>query len=637
MTVNNLRVQHIKDLHRYCLRIHLEKLPGHLYFLYFHQYVLDSPVETQTTLLGSKAHAGDIHQNVMQSLDRKLGGRYLGDCDDLAELYMNVTRRQGKLSYVMSLPGHAACGWVEKEGQTYRIQFVDTGPPRIVEGLDLEKVVEEGSRTYDDEKAMRFDPKSVPFLFRFAGEPTRTPYWLSCRMFYDREYAEIMERVQSYWHFHFYALGIKVMEEMIGKGDKVPENCVELAGLYGRVREFQKSIHWTQEAMKQLGKDDVLSRLSETSRVGMMYREARDNEGAFRAIQPALRELMELSYPREPQWTRYISPRMEYASLLVSINKPWHAWELFSTDLRGLVNARQRLYIDMAAAMANMLFEMKKQELAGRKISNDERTAMNQIDGALNFFFKEMCFMKKDDFGDIQRNYAFLGRYYGGKLGPARVVEELLKDGPYPEQQRNHPDRKTVNLEADWSWIRISLLSYTLAMADAIDPDDPPEKWRKDEAIRLAEAMERAAVHARKFGSLASGEHMLISTKVLHAFMTKNFKEFEDVMKEVKARDFARLTASVAETVGRGARFVTPDEFAEQYRVFRKYVDTKAPYFNVVYEAYRNEAYEHARRAAKLAVERWPDDENMKREVQFLDELIQRRLDEAGKPAMKAP
>lgn len=609
----------------------------HLYFLYFHQYVLDSPVETQKTLLGSKAHAGDIHQDALQSLDRKLGGRYLGDCDDLAELYMNVTRRQGKLSYVMSLPGHAACGWVEKDGQTFRIQFVDTGPPRIVEGLDLEKVVEEGSRTYDDEKTMRFDPKSVPFLFRFAGEPTRTPYWLSCRMFYDREYAEIMERVQSYWHFHFYALGIQVMEDMIKKGDKVPENCVELAGLYGRVREFKKSIEWTQEAMKQLGKDDVLSRLSETSRVAMMYREAQDFEGAYKAIEPALQELLELSYPKEEQWTRYINSRMEYSSLLVSIQKPWHAWELFSTDLRGLVNARQRLFIEMAAAMANMLYEMKKQEQAGRKISTEERNAMNQIDGALNFFFKAMCFMKKDDFNDIQRNYAFLGRYYGGKLGAAKLTEELLKNGPYPEQQRNHQDRNAVNMDADWSWIRLSLLSYGIAMGDAIDPDDPPEKWRKDEAIKLAEAMERAATHARKFGSLAGGEHTLLSTKVLHAFMVKDWKEFETVLREVKARDFARLTASVAETFGRSARFVTPDEFAEQYKVFRKYVTTKAPYFNVVYEAYRNESYEHARRAAKLAVEHWPDDENMKREVKFLEELIQRRISEPRKPAKKAP
>jgi hypothetical protein len=300
-----------------------------------------------------------------------------------------------------------------------------------------------------------------------------------------------------------------------------------------------------------------------------------------------------------------------------------------------------------------------------------------------------MCFTDEDDFNDTLRNYAFMGRYYGGKFGEKRLVSELLKDGPYPAKQKDHKDRSKVllsdaaiaylrsagmpepllakvcklkeddpvgrgeflqklgqildkkeveryrdpilaaaRLAEDWKWIRLAPLSYTLAIGDAIDPDDPPEKWRKEEAAKLAEAMARAADHARQFGSLASGEFMLLSTGVLHACLVKDWKEFEEVLKEVKKRNFARLTASVAETFGRSARFLTPDEFAAQYKVFSKYVETRAPYFNVVYEAYRTQAYEQSRRAARLAVQRWPDDENMKREVKFLDELIANRKKE---------
>src|SRR3982751_1613203 len=69
-------------------------------------------------------------------------------------------------------------------------------------------------RAYDDDKTMRFDPKSLGYLFRFNGEPTRTPYYLSSRMYIDRDYGEAMEKVQSYWHFHLYALGIKTMTDM---------------------------------------------------------------------------------------------------------------------------------------------------------------------------------------------------------------------------------------------------------------------------------------------------------------------------------------------------------------------------------------------------------------------------------------
>src|SRR6185369_13158030 len=105
----------------------------------------------------------------------------------------------------------------------------------------------------------------------------------------------------------------------------------------------------------------------------------------------------------------------------------------------------------------------------------------------------------------------------------------------------------------------------------------------------------------------------------------KNWQALEDVFKEVERRDFARLTAEVAETFGKCARFCTPEDFEAQYKVMSKHIITKAPYFNAVYEAYRAESYEHARRAAKIALARWPDDENMKRESIYLEELIAAR------------
>jgi hypothetical protein len=126
--------------------------------------VFDSPLDTARGLLGSKAQSGDIHQTAYQSLDRELGGKYLGDCDDLAEIFQQITRRQGKQSFVLGLPGHAACGWVQKTDDGYRMEFADTGPARFGEGAELEKVVEETERTYDDRGTMDFDPKAVLFL-----------------------------------------------------------------------------------------------------------------------------------------------------------------------------------------------------------------------------------------------------------------------------------------------------------------------------------------------------------------------------------------------------------------------------------------------------------------------------------------
>lgn len=606
----------------------------HLYFLYFHQYVLDSPIVTATGLLGSRAHCGDIHQTVFESLERDLGGRYVGDCDDLAELYMNITRRQGKLSFVMAVPGHATCGWVEKCGDAYKMQFLDTGPPRTFQGNDIEKLVETGSRSYDEKKTMRFDPKSLGFLFRFAGEPTRTPYYLSTRMFVDRAYAETMERVQGYWHFHFYWLGVHTMEEMIAKGDRVPENCTELAGLYGRIHEFKKAIFWTKEAMKQLGPRDTLTRINETFRIGLDYRQAKDPKKAYEEIKGAVAELMKLY--RSPDTLRYVSQRLSMANLLTSIDRPWEAWRLLRPDAVFFAR-RGAIRLDHAGNLTGIYEKM--QELVrekGKKLTKEQATATDQLNKLLDWYYKNALFRRDDDFNDILRKYAFLGMYYGARDGREKLIAELTKPGPFPTKEKNHRNR-SVGIEEDWNWIRLCPLSYAMQIGDALDPDDPPEKWRREEAVKLAEAMFAAAERAKKFGSLGSSESMLLTSKLTHGFLTKNWAEVEEVFKEVKRKNYARLTAQVAETLGQCARLVSVDVFVNQYRIFTGYIKKlRAPFFNVVYEAYRAEAYDHARRAAQVALKHWPNDENMKREAKFLNELIQNRIKEkASKKAVE--
>jgi hypothetical protein len=263
----------------------------------------------------------------------------------------------------------------------------------------------------------------------------------------------------------------------------------------------------------------------------------------------------------------------------------------------------------------------------GSSLSDAEKRGVAEIERGLTFFYGRLCFLKEDDFNDNLRDYAYLGRFYGAKYGPPKLLDELLKDSPYPAQERDHVQRRGGE-EEDWKWIRLSPLSYALAIGETVDPDDPPEKWRRDEAAKLAEAMQRAAGKARAFGSLASTEFVLLDTRLLHGFLTRNWGEVEDVLKEVQRREFARLTATIAETFGQSARFISPQDFEAQFRLFAKYANTRAPYFSVVYEAYRMECYDHARAAAGVAVQRWPDDENMKREAKYLEDLIRSRLKE---------
>ena len=610
----------------------------HLYFRYFFEYILDSPVTDRPELLGSRTHCGDIHQTTYQSLQRMMGGRYVGDCDDLAEFFMNVTRRQGKLSYVMALPQHAACGWVEKHpGESeYIFHIDDTGPPRIFRNPDLDKVIEQAERAYDDDNTMRFDPKSLGFLFRFNSEPTRTPYYLSSRMFVDKEYGEAMERVQSYWHFHFYKLGIETMTSMIEKGDRVPENCIELAGLYGQIREVEDSVHWTNEALKQFSPEEKLSRMSEEFRIGLMWRTEHNNEKAYDAIKKTVDELKDLY--SSPQTFSYSSMRHEMMGLLVTIDKPWEAWDLVEREIVFLAR-KGELKSEHVGGLTGVYQKMKDQIREGKAPSRTERDEMANLEKILDWFYANALFERGDDFGDIQRKYAFLGSYYAGKYGKERLVAELLKDGPFPspDKERNHTERKNPEAE-DWNWIRLALPSYSIAIAEALDMDDPPEKWRRDDAIKLTDAMAKAAEHTKQFGSLSSAEFQLMSAQVFRAFLAKDWAGLEKVVSEVEKRNWARLTSDVAESFGRGARFVTPEEFVEQYRMFTRHIKSRPSYFTVIYEAYRADAIPQALAATAVALEANPGDEDMKREAKYLPEVAKKKLArQASQPAKDKP
>jgi tetratricopeptide (TPR) repeat protein len=512
----------------------------------------------------------------------------------------------------------------------------------------LDKVIEIAERSYDQTGTMRFDPKSIIFLFRFAGEPTRTPYLLSSRMFTDSEYAETMERVQSYWHFHFYALGVKTMEERL-KFDAVPENYTELAGLYGRVHEVDKAVNCTQEALRRLKTDELLTRFNEEHRIGLMYKESGRNEEAMAAVQGMLKDLMGM-YPtqaeaqtmprqaleeRAQKAMRFISSRMTLASLLTQLEQPWLAWKLIRIDVR-LITQRPKFE---QFSMPTAVFEkMKELEREGRSLSEEERLLGAELEKMLSDYYGKWAYDKDDSYNDILRKYAFTGMFYGAKYGKSRLLEELLKDGPYPIVKEKDQRRRSGNETDDWTWIRLAPYSYQFLIRKLLDPepDKIPSAADLSEMIKLSEALERAADRARKYGSLSHLDHEIITVRLARCFVKKEWPGLEAVLNEVKKENWARLTTQAAETFGESARFVTPDEFAVQYKLFSRYIKDRTAYFSVVYAAYRAGAYEHAIRAAKIAMECWPNDEEMKREEKFLEELVRNRLEEK-KAKPKAP
>ncbi|MBI3336235.1 hypothetical protein HYZ98_01565 [Candidatus Peregrinibacteria bacterium] len=56
----------------------------------------------------------DYWQSARETVERVIGTRMRGDCDDYAFFAREILRRQGKYAHVIYIPGHAECLWAEK-------------------------------------------------------------------------------------------------------------------------------------------------------------------------------------------------------------------------------------------------------------------------------------------------------------------------------------------------------------------------------------------------------------------------------------------------------------------------------------------------------------------------------------------
>ncbi|HTL53810.1 MAG TPA: hypothetical protein VL860_14650, partial [Planctomycetota bacterium] len=301
--------------------------PGNLHLLFeaLSQYVFDTPDPRFPAIIGNSVQKSDIHQTADQTLDSRLGGRFIGDCDDMAEFYNKVTTLQGKQSFVMGVPGHATCGYVTKlENDKYQLNFLDTGPARELVRGELNQVIEDGVRSYDQENQMTFSPDQVEFLFRFAGESTRTPYVLSTRMFVDSKYAEAMIKVQSYWHYHTFNLGIQTMEKMLADGDKDSANYNEVASLYSWSRQWENCFKRHAECMAAIKKDDMLTGIEAKIRLADYQHDAQMYAEAVETLTGLNKTLAEVP---QQDLQRVLEFIVQAGMMWVQVKEPYHGYE----------------------------------------------------------------------------------------------------------------------------------------------------------------------------------------------------------------------------------------------------------------------------------------------------------------------
>ena len=601
--------------------------PGELGLIFhqFFRYCSDSPLPELPNLIGSHFGLSDTHQTVYESLERRWVGRLIGDCDDLAEFFQVLTRRQGKLSHVMQLPGHAAAGYVEPlpdEGG-YRFVVLQTGPVLQFAAPTMNDVVEMAYRSFDRGEGMsHMTTDAVPLLLRFADEETRTPFVLSARIYGDAEYAETMIKVQSYWHEHAYSAAIKVMEKMVEE-DKEIGNIKELGSLYERVGFYDRSAELRQQELEMV-RDNPQASLSTLLEIAQLHFQDKNRDEALAAL-GEMEEVMRRLIRQDdaPEFFRAMTFRSFWAMFMARLEQPDRAWQLIRYDATMTKRQLGRIAEPVLRTMVILYDRMcMMRDANGGMLDGEAGKAMEDVRKELEDAFGRGYFKSDDSYNNIINRFFVLGRYAVSDSGREIGLERLRRDGPYPDEQKDHTKRTRALDEKDWEWFRITPQLYLALGMEMLDQDEYPELYDPLTAKPILEDVARAVAKGTGLGSDVAGGDDLVKSELTLAFLNNDLRAFRAAMRTVKEKDYSSLYDDAAMTFGLNCGLVPLADFGEWTEAFREFFPGSQHYFKVVYRAIDKEHYDHALIMAEATARFFPDSDLLRDEADFVRSII---------------
>ncbi|MDR3211064.1 MAG: hypothetical protein LBU79_04015, partial [Planctomycetota bacterium] len=599
--------------------------PGELGLIFHHffRYCSDSPLPEQPKLIGSHYGLADSHQTVYESLERRWVGRFIGDCDDLAEFFQVITSRQGKLSHVMNLPSHAACGYVDLlPDNSRRFIVLQTGQVLQFNGQSLNEVVEAAYRYFDrnaGESHLTMD--AVPILLRFADEETRTPFVLSARIYEDRPYAETMIRVQGYWHENVLYAAILAMREMLAT-DRDIGNIKELGSLYERVGMYDQSEELRQEELLRVA-DDPQAKLSVLMDLVELHLQDRNHPRALEYLH-AMEEVMQ-RFTRDnnvPDFLRALAFRSQWAIAMAKLGEAGRAWELMKYDVE--LTRRQHGYLSepVLRTLVAMYTNLSLNRAARGSLPAPEQTAMEVIGKELEDAFSRGVFTADDDYTRTIIRYFFLGRYAVARQGREAGLVELAKDGPYPEGERDHTQRGRDITPDDWSWFRIVPQLYHAVAMEFLDQVEYPGLFSPQAARPFLEDVGRAVRRGTGLGSDVAGFDDQMRAEVTLSFINRDLDLFRRTMLTLREKDYSRLYDDLALTFGFNCGLLPLNDFDRWIDAFREYFPGSQHYFKVVYRALDKGNYAHALKMAQATARFFPDSPLLVQEAEFIRSMV---------------
>jgi hypothetical protein len=636
---------------------------------YQFMYVYDSPDPRFPGLMGNRKDKGDIHQTAEQTLASITGGMLRGDCDDLAELYQAIAQRQGLLTYVISLPRHAAAAWASREAADGRwhVYILQTGPALGFAAAELPDALAAAYKHFDANDA--FDANGLGLLLRFSGENTRSAWRLSWKIFTDQDYAQLMIDVQRDWHYQTYQRGITTMRGLVareeaarGAGKADTANYRELSGLYVFTGQFREAVDAHRQAIDAMPAGDGTGRFYMRQELIDHLLAAEDGAGAVAETTRLLDE--ELPRLRQELGGSTLQVGMALVAALAGHDQPALARRAFDLllDQTTLPSPFSRQPQNLATQIDALADWVRSDEYRAEVWQRSERLdqlrqAMRAYVGAAiavvrtardapgapaqqaarsaQRWLDDLAFRDVDDPDDVLVRYAVAANFYAAVLGD-EAFHRLL-DGvapPTPPAAGATPTDHTARvgglaqLPADLPWIAASTpywfsrLSQQFA-GDAAMPADRTA-WNT-ETVRLARQVVAAAAATRALGydgpAVGHLEHL---AQVIAALVGRDAEALAARLDAVVDRDDKRLRDDTAQWLGDAARTLDLDWYGRVIDLWRERVHYKPKWFWIAWRAALAgpEGRPHALLVAERAAQAYADDPTFAEEYAFMTRLF---------------
>ncbi|MCA8975115.1 MAG: hypothetical protein KDC98_10355 [Planctomycetes bacterium] len=624
--------------------------PAHVDLIgqYLFSYVSDSPDPTRPRLVGTARACGEIHQTAAQTLAMSRAGVCRGDCDDLAELLVEVLRTQGRAAHVVGTRAHLLAMTATEPGDEWIVHVLQTGPAGEYRAATLVEALAAAIRDHDDEYV--FDPSEISLPLRFSNENTREDTYQDHRVFSSPAYAADSRAVEEALHCGFHGQAIDRLEQLMARHGRGNGELVRLAMLWSRSGDHARAVQLLEEAGGLA--EYATSKIWCEGYLAAALAEAGRNEAAMAAIErlivaapQALAEERELARVNVavsvaetmamieawPEFGRLVEALVlpDARRLLVELRQRLENDDsesedeaAFTAEALGLPQASTFALTSQLTSMVGLLLECAERPECGRPgLERSIRDVLGR--------WSPLALLGIEDDGELLMQLGNVARAHRVVLG-SEVFEAKLA-ATEPARSGRPPTVGRVlgltQVRRDLPWLHAAV---GMRVQDIERHLGRGHRVLDREALdRDFEALHRAADAARTLGLKGPVlEDVMRTVELVQALLIGDVVRIRERFVECASRDDKQLRDLTCGTVALTAGLLPAADFGRALELWAEHAATRATWFVMAYGVL-DTAPERALAVAERACSLHPDDAEMAAELAFFRGRVEAAL--AGK------